>query len=106
WTHDEAIGRLVAETILPPGAGDGPRSGVELFARHGADAGSGRRTQLHVVHRDGRHFPVEMTSWTVPDGQGTRFNAFLHDITERKQFEAKLEHQALHDHLTGLANRA
>jgi len=28
------------------------------------------------------------------------------DITERKRLEAKLEHQALHDDLTGLANRA
>jgi diguanylate cyclase (GGDEF)-like protein len=30
----------------------------------------------------------------------------LHDITERKALEARLSHQAFHDPLTGLANRA
>jgi diguanylate cyclase (GGDEF)-like protein/PAS domain S-box-containing protein len=34
------------------------------------------------------------------------FNGVLTDITMRKDAEAKLEHQASHDHLTGLANAA
>ena len=33
------------------------------------------------------------------------FVANVRDVTERKEFEALLEHQALHDSLTGLANR-
>ncbi len=36
----------------------------------------------------------------------TRFAGSLTDITERKQFEQKIHHQALHDSLTGLPNRA
>lgn len=35
----------------------------------------------------------------------THFIAMKEDITEEKRREAKLEHQALHDPLTGLANR-
>ena len=32
--------------------------------------------------------------------------ANIRDITERKKFEALLAHRALHDPLTGLANRS
>ena len=44
----------------------------------------------------------------VPDAQSGRLNrisAVLRDITERKQFEERLEWEATHDHLTDLPNR-
>lgn len=40
------------------------------------------------------------------DGQPAYFLAQLQDITERKRVEAELAHQALHDPLTDLPNRA
>lgn len=39
------------------------------------------------------------------DGANTHYIGILHDITERKQAERHLLHQATHDPLTGLANR-
>jgi diguanylate cyclase (GGDEF)-like protein len=39
-------------------------------------------------------------------GRPTRVAGSLSDITDRKSIEARLEHDALHDALTGLPNRA
>jgi diguanylate cyclase (GGDEF)-like protein/PAS domain S-box-containing protein len=39
-------------------------------------------------------------------GRATRVAGSLSDITDRKSIEARLEHDALHDALTGLPNRA
>lgn len=41
-----------------------------------------------------------------PSGEVSHFVGVLHDISERKAYEAKLSYHASHDALTGLANRA
>ena len=38
-------------------------------------------------HRDGRELPVEMTVTPVRVRGGFSFNAFMHDISERKKVE-------------------
>ena len=50
-----------------------------------------KRIELQALHRQGKQFPVEMTISPLRLGQGYRFNAFVHDITERKQAEDKLK---------------
>jgi diguanylate cyclase (GGDEF)-like protein/PAS domain S-box-containing protein len=40
-----------------------------------------------------------------PDGSVTRTVGTVQDITDRKSLEDKIQHQAFHDSLTGLANR-
>ena len=56
---------------------------------------------------DGRLMPVHLTLSTVRDDQGTITHYVGHwqDISERKEFEEKIQHQALYDPLTGLPNR-
>jgi diguanylate cyclase (GGDEF)-like protein/PAS domain S-box-containing protein len=60
-----------------------------------------------LAHRDGtlRHFEILFTNLLdVEDVGGILLNA--RDVSERKAFEAELTHQAFHDTVTGLANRA
>jgi diguanylate cyclase (GGDEF)-like protein/PAS domain S-box-containing protein len=105
WTRAEAVGRQLAELIIPPVHRAAHAEGIANFLRSGVGPVLGRRVELTALHRDGREFPIELTPWAVEDGASYRFNAFVHDISERKTFERQLEHQALHDPLTSLPNR-
>ena len=105
WTRHEAIGRQLADLIIPPVHRTAHAEGLARFARSGTGPVLGRRMELTALHRDGREFPIELTPWAVEDGTSYRFNAFVHDISERKAFERQLEHSALHDPLTSLPNR-
>lgn len=56
--------------------------------------------------KDGTCFPVEYVSTPLTEnGQQIGVVVTFNDITERKRIQAQLEHEALHDALTGLPNR-
>jgi diguanylate cyclase (GGDEF)-like protein len=57
------------------------------------------------MRSDGSEFPIELAIHAIELGGRPVFTAYARDITSRKAMEARLEHQALHDSLTGLANR-
>ena len=59
------------------------------------------------VHRDGRVMVAEVHRSTARDAEGRTLYFVMseRDITEERALTAQLSHQALHDPLTGLANR-
>ena len=89
WSRAEAVGLNLADTILPAQHREAHMAGIERFLRTGAGPLLNRRVEVPAQHRDGHQFPVEMTIWPSEHAQGTRFNAFLHDISERKQQERR-----------------
>jgi diguanylate cyclase (GGDEF)-like protein/PAS domain S-box-containing protein len=56
--------------------------------------------------RDGRYMWVQDEARVVSEGEQLVLQGYLLDITARKEAEEQLRHQAFHDALTGLANRA
>jgi len=63
--------------------------------------------EVRFAHRDGSWRTFEWTARNLlqePSVEGYVVNA--HDVTERTALEEQLRHQAFHDPLTGLANRA
>ena len=66
----------------------------------------GTTLEMTALRADGSEFPTELTLWPTTSGQSERYNAFIRDITERKQLQNELHALAFSDALTGLANRA
>ncbi|MDQ2941682.1 MAG: EAL domain-containing protein [Chloroflexota bacterium] len=105
WTREEAYNRPLHELIIPPAQREAHRRGMEHYLATGEGPILSRRIEVSALNRDGREFPVDLTIWPVRTGGEVRFSALVDDITVRKQLEEQLREQALHDPLTGLANR-
>jgi diguanylate cyclase (GGDEF)-like protein/PAS domain S-box-containing protein len=73
---------------------------------------SGEADQVHFVkrfqHKDGRIVAVEVSISPArdPSSSERNFVSSVRDVTDERALTAELSHQALHDPLTGLANRA
>ena len=106
WTRDEALGQPLEELIIPIAQRAAHRAGMARYLATGEGRLIGKRIEVTARHRDGHEFLAELTIWPVGSGDSIRFSALIHDITLRKQLELQLQHQAFHDSLTGLANRA
>ncbi len=65
------------------------------------------RNEHRLLHEDGgyRWFLIRGSAVRDETGKACRIAGSLTDITDRKIVEEKLEHDALHDALTGLPNR-
>src|SRR5262249_34536485 len=61
WSAEEAIGRMLWDTIIPPAFRDAHRRGMERFRKTGQAPVVSQRLELSALHRDGREFPVEIT---------------------------------------------
>ncbi|CAN7330011.1 diguanylate cyclase domain-containing protein [Rhizobacter sp. LjRoot28] len=107
WSVSEAIGQPLAELIMPPSMRGAHLSWMHRYVQHGgATRMVDRRAELIGWRRDGSTFPVEVAVRVRTRPDGVRFfDAFLRDISERKQLEAKLQALALEDTLTQLPNR-
>ena len=94
WSRDEALGRSLAETIIPENFRMMHTRGLQLFMQTGEGPVLKKRIEISALHRDGHEFAVEMTIWPVQTREGWRFNAFVHDIAERKRAEQRLKLQS------------
>jgi two-component system, cell cycle sensor histidine kinase and response regulator CckA len=90
WAPDEAIGARLPELIIPPRYRADHTRGLKTFLATGEGPVIGRRTELSALRRDGSEFPVELTVTALKEGRAFYFNAFVADITERKQAEQEI----------------
>ena len=91
WTCEEALGRDMADTLIPPAYRDAHLRGMAHFLDTGNAPVVNTRLELSALHRSGREFPIEITITSpMPFGRGYFFGAFLRDISARREQEAQL----------------
>ena len=90
WSRGEALGQTLKDTIIPPQLREAHENGLKHFLATGAGPVLNKRIEITALHRDGHQFPVEMTIWVVRSGETCTFNAFVRNISERKQAEEAL----------------
>jgi diguanylate cyclase (GGDEF)-like protein/PAS domain S-box-containing protein len=104
YREDEVIGKPISVLIDPPlqpESGDlasGSPAAVTPIPHTGTIETLGRR-------QDGSKFALEIERGQLKDGARSVTLTFVRDVSERKAQTEALSHQALHDGLTGLANR-
>ncbi|WP_229213609.1 diguanylate cyclase domain-containing protein [Duganella sp. BK701] len=112
WSSEEAIGRDIAELIIPPAQRAAHRAGMARFADGIPGPFVNNRVRVTALHRDGHEIPVELSIGALRHDGAYYATAFLHDVTERVQYEqqiaaseARFKQLARIDTLTGIANR-
>ena len=105
WTREEAVGRVLNETIIPPQYREAHARGLERFLLSGEGPILNSRIELKGLHRDGHEFPVELTIAPIQAAGKYEFSAFIRDITHEKESDDLIWKQANFDALTGLPNR-
>ena len=93
WTREEALGRKLAELVIPPGLREEHARGLDRFLAGGDAPLLGRRVEMRGLKRDGTEVPCELSITAVRDGDSWSFTAFLADIAERKRDEDELRRQ-------------
>jgi PAS domain S-box-containing protein len=93
WTRDEALGRSLAELIIPERYRASHMNGLVRYLATGEVRVLNRRMELQALHRDGYEFPVEVSIASIQARGVVTFSGFARDITERKAAEAALQAQ-------------
>jgi PAS domain S-box-containing protein len=90
YSASEAVGREMAELIVPPALRDAHRQGLARFVKTGSGVVLDRRLELRGMRRDGSEFPVELTITRIALPGAPTFTGYLRDITDRVRADREL----------------
>ena len=96
WTVEEAVGRPLADLIIPPRLRESHESGLKRFTETGRGTIVGRRVEMPALHRDGRELRVVLAITPIRRGDRFTFSAFIEDVTETHRTAAALREREQH----------
>jgi PAS domain S-box-containing protein len=85
YSRAEALGRPVAQLIIPPSLREAYQRGMAAYLAAGEGPMIGRRVELTGMRKDGTEFPVEISICRLPASDPPVFTGFLRDLTEAKR---------------------
>ena len=92
YDEQDALGRPLAELIIPERFREGHRAGVQRLLAGGSSTVLGRRLEVSALRHDGTEFPVELVIARLEGTQSVLFTGFLRDLTELRRAQDELRH--------------
>jgi PAS domain S-box-containing protein len=90
YRRGEAIGRILAELIIPHSLRAAHTRGLSRYLATGEGPVLGKHIELTAMRGDGSEFPVELAITRIASQDPPLFTGFIRDITERKRGEEAL----------------
>src|SRR5687768_12036044 len=88
YTKAEAVGRPLAELIIPPPQRAAHAAGLAHTLATGEGPILGKLIEVNAMRSDGSEIPVELRITAIRSAKATIFTGVLRDITARKQADA------------------
>ena len=85
YTKAEAMGRPLAELIIPPRFREGHSAGLARYVATADGPIIGKVVEMIAMRSDGTEFPVELAITAIRTGATSIFTGVLRDITARMQ---------------------
>lgn len=82
WTIAEAVGRLLADLIIPPRSRERHAAGLRRVVLDGDSKAFYRRVRTRAMRKSGEEVPIEMKIGPAPDAGVYFFFAYVTDLTE------------------------
>jgi PAS domain S-box-containing protein len=83
WSRDEAIGRTMADLIIPERYRNAHRDGLRRYLESGQGQILGRRIEVSGLRKNGEEFPAELSISPLQDDETILFVGCVRDMTER-----------------------
>ena len=105
YQHDELLGQSI-QVLVPPRQREAHLREMGHYQDDPEARPMSVRQDLTALCKDGSEIPVNISLGPLVTEEGRFTIAAVRDIRETKAYEARILHQATHDTLTGLPNRA
>jgi PAS domain S-box-containing protein len=90
YSREQAVGIELAALIIPEELRENHRLALTRQPHDGPSRIIGRRLELEALRADGSRFPIELSVSRIDSGDGTRFTAWIRDLSERRRTEEAL----------------